>query len=72
MDLYALVYVGGFTLLFFFWAYGIVSFGRDLKRTIIPGIRGLLADGEDEPDTRAEPDYETLEQLYESDDVGDR
>ncbi|MFC6976333.1 hypothetical protein ACFQL1_19265 [Halomicroarcula sp. GCM10025709] len=25
-------------VLFFFWAYGIVSFGLDLKNTIIPGI----------------------------------
>jgi hypothetical protein len=34
----ALVYFGGGTLLFFFWAYGIISFGLDLKNKIIPGI----------------------------------
>lgn len=27
------------TLLFFFWAYGLVSFVLDLKRKIVPGIR---------------------------------
>lgn len=72
MEWYTLAYIGIFTLLFFFWAYGIVSFGQDLKNKIIPGIRGWLADDEDEPDTRTEPDYETLEQLYESDEVGER
>jgi putative exporter of polyketide antibiotics len=25
-------------VLFFFWAYGVVSFGLDLKNTIIPGV----------------------------------
>lgn len=34
----ALVYFGAGTLLFFFWVYGIVSFGLDLKNKIIPGI----------------------------------
>ena len=27
------------TVLFFFWAYGVVSFLLDLKNKIIPGIR---------------------------------
>lgn len=27
------------TVLFFFWAYGVVSFVLDLKNKIIPGIR---------------------------------
>lgn len=36
------LYVGGVTLLFFFWAYGIVSFGLDLKNRILPGIRQYL------------------------------
>jgi hypothetical protein len=34
----ALVYWGGMFVLFFFWVYGIVSFGFDLKNKIIPGI----------------------------------
>jgi hypothetical protein len=33
-----LVYFGAGTLLFFFWVYGIVSFGLDLKNKIIPAI----------------------------------
>ena len=36
--LLATVYWGGLLVLFFFWAYGIVSFGLDLKNKIIPGI----------------------------------
>ena len=36
--LVAAVYWGGMLVLFFFWAYGIVSFGLDLKNKIIPGI----------------------------------
>ncbi|WP_281195278.1 hypothetical protein [Halorubrum sp. F4] len=35
----ALVYYGGMTVLFFFWAYGIVSFVLDVKNKLIPGIR---------------------------------
>lgn len=35
-------YVGGVTLLFFFWAYGIVSFGLDVKNKVLPGIRQYL------------------------------
>jgi hypothetical protein len=34
-----LAYLGGMTLLFFFWAYGLVSFVLDLKNTIIPKAR---------------------------------
>lgn len=37
-----LVYFGGGTLLFFFWAYGLVSFVLDLKNKIIPGIKQYL------------------------------
>ena len=29
----------GLTVLFFFWAYGIVSFLLDLKNRIVPGLR---------------------------------
>lgn len=36
--LVATVYWGGMLVLFFFWAYGIVSFGLDLKNKIIPGL----------------------------------
>lgn len=37
-----LAYFAVGTLLFFFWAYGIVSFVLDLKNKIIPGIRQYL------------------------------
>jgi hypothetical protein len=30
-------YIGAATVLFFFWAYGIVSFILDLKNTVLPG-----------------------------------
>ncbi|SIR20945.1 hypothetical protein SAMN05421858_1835 [Haladaptatus litoreus] len=39
---FRLVYFGAGTLLFFFWAYGIVSFVLDLKNKIIPGLRTLI------------------------------
>ena len=35
-------YIGGMTLLFFFWAYGIVSFVLDLKNKLIPKTRQYL------------------------------
>ncbi|MFD1684195.1 hypothetical protein [Halobellus litoreus] len=35
-------YVGAVTFLFFFWAYGFVSFALDLKNKIIPGVRRYL------------------------------
>jgi len=38
-----LLYVGMVLVLFFFWAYGVISFGLDLKNKIIPGMRTLLA-----------------------------
>jgi hypothetical protein len=37
-----LIVVGGYTILFFFWAYGIVSFLLDLKNKIVPGVRQYL------------------------------
>lgn len=40
MDWVSLVYVGGVTVLFFFWVYGIASFVLDLKNKIIPGLVG--------------------------------
>jgi hypothetical protein len=36
------LYIGMVTLLFFFWAYGIVSFLLDLKNIIIPKGRQYL------------------------------
>ncbi|MFC4987168.1 MULTISPECIES: hypothetical protein [Saliphagus] len=39
MDWIPLVYVGGVTVLFFFWIYGIASFALDLKNKILPGLR---------------------------------
>jgi hypothetical protein len=36
------LYLGGMTVLFFFWAYGIVSFVLDLKNTIVPKTRQYL------------------------------
>ncbi|WP_440005919.1 hypothetical protein [Halomicrococcus sp. SG-WS-1] len=38
------LYLGAGTLLFFFWAYGIVSFALDLKHKILPGVKGWLAE----------------------------
>ena len=35
-------YVGTMTLLFFFWAYGIVSFVLDLRNKFVPGVRQYL------------------------------
>jgi|AntDeeMetagen285_2_1112576.scaffolds.fasta_scaffold15964_2 hypothetical protein len=34
-----LVYVGGMSLLFVFWAYGLVSFVLDVKNKLIPLLR---------------------------------
>lgn len=34
-----LVYIGGVTVLFFFWAYGIYAFVRDTKNRFIPLAR---------------------------------
>ncbi|MFC6824672.1 hypothetical protein [Halopelagius fulvigenes] len=36
------LYLGGMTVLFFFWAYGIVSFVLDLKNTIVPKTRQYI------------------------------
>ncbi len=36
------LYFGGGTLLFFFWAYGIVAFVRDVKRVGIPKAKQYL------------------------------
>jgi hypothetical protein len=36
------LYVGGMTVLFFFWAYGIIRFLMDLKNIYIPKGRQYL------------------------------
>jgi len=36
-------YLIGGTILFFFWAYGIVSFALDCKNKFIPAIRRFVA-----------------------------
>ncbi|MFC7081090.1 hypothetical protein [Halorussus caseinilyticus] len=38
-----LVYVGAFSLLFVFWAYGIVSFALDCKNKFLPALARLVA-----------------------------
>lgn len=35
-------YIGGMTVLFFFWAYGIVSFLLDLKNVVVPKTRQYI------------------------------
>ncbi|WP_266077879.1 hypothetical protein [Haladaptatus caseinilyticus] len=52
---FGLLYFGAGTLLFFFWAYGIVSFALDLKNKIVPGIRTLL---ENRRAQKADEEYE--------------
>ncbi|WP_276271817.1 hypothetical protein [Haloarcula litorea] len=53
-------------VLFFFWAYGFVSFALDLKNKIIPGIvqyrRGRLAEKAEQE--REEEREEREKQLY--------
>ncbi|EMA44985.1 hypothetical protein [Halococcus saccharolyticus] len=36
---FGLFYVGGMSLLFVFWAYGLVSFVLDVKNKLIPLVR---------------------------------
>jgi hypothetical protein len=59
-------YLGGMTVLFFFWAYGIVSFVLDLKNTIVPKtkqyIRGRRRLKEEKKREREREERE--EQLY--------
>lgn len=62
----ATVYWAGMVVLFFFWAYGFVSFGLDLKNKIIPGLiqyrRGRRR--EKEKREREEEREEREQQLY--------
>ncbi|NGM69665.1 hypothetical protein G6M89_11715 [Natronolimnobius sp. AArcel1] len=61
-----LIYYGGLSVLFFFWIYGIVSFGLDLKNTIIPGIRQYRRGRKQLTEQQAAENdrTETEEQLY--------
>ncbi|USZ68183.1 hypothetical protein NGM10_00220 [Halorussus salilacus] len=59
-------YVVGVTVLFFFWAYGIVSFALDVKNKFVPAIRALVAARrESREQTERETEREETErQLY--------
>ncbi|CQR49495.1 MULTISPECIES: hypothetical protein [Haloferax] len=61
-----LLYLGGMTVLFFFWAYGIVSFLLDLKNKFIPKGRQYLRGRRrlKEEQRREEERKEREEQLY--------
>jgi hypothetical protein len=65
-ELVATVYWGGLLVLFFFWAYGIVSFALDLKNKIVPGIvryrRGRRAEAAE--NEREQEREEREQQLY--------
>jgi hypothetical protein len=61
-----LLYVGGVTVLFFFWAYGIYAFVRDTKNRFIPLARQYRR-GRKREKEEAERDQEREErerQLY--------
>jgi len=55
-------YLIGGTVLFFFWAYGIVSFVLDVKNTFLPAARRwLAARNADSEETDADGDREEAE-----------
>ncbi|WP_256687718.1 hypothetical protein [Halococcus qingdaonensis] len=61
-----LLYVGGMSLLFVFWAYGLVSFVLDVKNKFIPLTRQYLRGRrreKEEAEREAERE-EREEQLY--------
>lgn len=60
------LYIGGVTVLFFFWAYGIVSFGLDVKNKLIPLGRQYLRGRrrQEEEREREEEREEKERQLY--------
>lgn len=62
----ALVYLGAGTLLFFFWAYGIVSFVLDVKNKFVPLGRQYLRGRrrEKEKEQREKEREEKERQLY--------
>ena len=61
-----LLYVGGMSLLFVFWAYGLVSFVLDVKNKLIPLTRQYLRGRrrEKEEAQREAEREEREEQLY--------
>ncbi|WP_332899659.1 hypothetical protein [Haladaptatus sp. CMSO5] len=48
------VYLAGGTLLFFFWAYGFVSFASDVKNRFLPALRQLRARRKQQRDAEEE------------------
>lgn len=59
-----ILYYGGFTVLFFFWVYGIVSFVLDLKNKIIPGLRAYRRGRNEQPPEQQPDQPEDREGLY--------
>ena len=63
---FGLLYVGGVTVLFFFWVYGIYAFVRDTKNKFIPLARqyrrGRRLDKEEAQREAEREEHE--EQLY--------
>jgi hypothetical protein len=63
---FGLLYVGGVTVLFFFWVYGIYAFVRDTKNKFIPLARqyrrGRRRDKEEAQREAEREEHE--EQLY--------
>lgn len=51
------------TLLFFFWAYGIVSFVVDVRRQVIPWIRARRQEKND-ADPEEDEQVDQLTELY--------
>ena len=63
-------YLVGGTVLFFFWAYGIVSFVLDVKNKFVPAVRALVAArrrDETESESRGHERGRTPRDLQESD-----
>ena len=60
------LYLVGGTVLFFFWAYGIVSFAFDCKNKFLPAIRTLVANrrAQKEESERESEREEAERQLY--------
>lgn len=61
-----LLYVGGMTLLFVFWAYGVVSFVLDVKHKFVPLVRQYVRGRQQQrEESRREREREERErQLY--------
>jgi len=55
-------YLVGGSVLFFFWAYGIVSFALDVKNKLLPAVRRwLAARGDERADAESETEREETE-----------